>query len=134
MTKKDSAKLSQLQNDLIKKLEWGAVDAWHSSMFTELSDLVFEKTGTRLSSATLKRFFGIIKYNGVPSITTLDALSQYVDFENWRAYKLSSINFWSTSPTTTPLPREVSYAVGGAPLGALKNSWNKGSDKSGLAG
>lgn len=95
MTKIDRDKIAQLQSELIRKVDWGSVEGWHSSMFSELSDLVFDKTGIRLSAATLKRFFGIIKYEGVPSITTLDALSQYVDFENWREYKLSSTNVFS---------------------------------------
>ena len=92
MAKLHQAEIGRLKADLTKKLAWGNVDLWHSSMFSELSQKVFEATGIKLSSATLKRFFGIIKYDGTPSITTLDALSQYLGFENWRVYKLSKQN------------------------------------------
>jgi hypothetical protein len=89
MAKLQQAEIDRLKADLMKKLAWGNVDKWHSSMFSELSQNVFEVTDIKLSPATLKRFFGIIKYDGTPSITTLDALSIYIGFENWRVYKLS---------------------------------------------
>jgi len=89
MAKVNQAEISRLQADLIKNLDWGTVDKWHSSMFSELSQKVFESTEVQLSPSTLKRFFGIIKYQGTPSITTLDALSQYLGFENWRDFKLT---------------------------------------------
>ena len=59
-------------------------------MFNELSEKIFEATGVNLSIATLKRFFGVVKHEGMPSITTLDALSQFLGFENWRDFKLKS--------------------------------------------
>lgn len=83
------SEIRKLQNQLIKKLGWGPASQWHSSMFTELSQKVFEATAVKLSIATLKRFFGVLKYDGTPSITTLDALSSFLGFENWRGFKLS---------------------------------------------
>ncbi|MEO9869785.1 hypothetical protein [Ekhidna sp.] len=81
--------LQHLQGEIESKLEWGNASSWHSSMFDELSEKVFEATQVMLSVPTLKRFFGVVKHTGVPSITTLDALSRFVDKENWRAYKLT---------------------------------------------
>ena len=40
-----------------------------------------------LSVATLKRFFGVVKHEGLPSVTTLDALSKFLGEENWTAFK-----------------------------------------------
>ena len=82
--------IEKLKSEIEKRLTWGAASEWHSSMFTELSDKIFEATGVRLSIATLKRFFGVVKHEGTPSITTLDALSQFLDYENWRDFKLKS--------------------------------------------
>lgn len=80
----------RLKDQLEKQLGWGPVTEWHSKMFDELSDKVFQSTKVMLSVATLKRFFGVVRHDGVPSITTLDALSQFVGKENWRDFKLSA--------------------------------------------
>ena len=89
MSKVHPTEINRLQSDLIKKLAWGTADQWHSSMFSELSQKVFEITEIKLSPTTLKRFFGVLKYDGTPSITTLDALSRFLGFENWRAFKFA---------------------------------------------
>lgn len=82
--------LEKLKIAIEKELGWGAVSEWHSSMFNELSEKIFEATNVNLSIATLKRFFGVVKHEGTPSITTLDALSQFLKYENWRDFKLKS--------------------------------------------
>ncbi|MEP1034195.1 hypothetical protein [Ekhidna sp.] len=79
--------LNQLQSKIESKLGWGDASSWHSSMFDELSEKVFETTQVILSVPTLKRFFGVVKHTGAPSITTLDALSRFVGKENWREFK-----------------------------------------------
>lgn len=81
--------LGHLQEEIQNQLGWGSADSWHSSMFDELSEKVFEATQVMLSVPTLKRFFGVVKHTGAPSITTLDALSLFVGKENWRAFKHS---------------------------------------------
>lgn len=81
--------IRKLQQELERKLQWGPVGSWHSKMFDELSDRVFRTTQTMLSVATLKRFFGVVSHTGMPSTTTLDALSQFVGFENWRGFKVT---------------------------------------------
>lgn len=80
--------LKRLQEEIQEKLEWGAASSWHSSMFDELSEKVFDATQVMLSVPTLKRFFRVVNHSGAPSITTLDALSKYAGKENWRAFKL----------------------------------------------
>lgn len=82
--------LEKLRSEIEKHLGWNAAEGWHSSMFNELSEKIFDVTGVNLSVATLKRFFGVVKHEGTPSITTLDALSQFLNYENWRDFKLKS--------------------------------------------
>ncbi|WP_420385696.1 hypothetical protein [Roseivirga sp.] len=79
--------IERLRKAIEKKLGWGAADQWHSSMFNELSEQIFKSTNISLSVTTLKRFFGAVNYTGKPSITTLDAIAQFLDFENWRDFK-----------------------------------------------
>lgn len=88
--KSQEAYIEQLRKVLEKNLNWGPVQSWHSKMFEELSEKVFESTQTMLSVATLKRFFGVVKHEGLPSTTTLDALSQFVGKENWRGFKVTA--------------------------------------------
>lgn len=80
----------KLQQELEKQLSWGPASEWHSSMFTELSEKIFDNIHVNISPATLKRFFGVVTHDGAPSTSTLDYLSQYLGYENWRAFRLSS--------------------------------------------
>ena len=81
--------IRRLQKELENKLGWGNAKKWHSAMFTELSEKIFEKIKVSISASTLKRFFGVVKHDSFPSISTLNYLSQFLDYENWRAFKLS---------------------------------------------
>lgn len=40
--------------------------------------------------STLKRFFGKVKYDSQPSLTTLNTLSAFIGFQDWRAFEASS--------------------------------------------
>ena len=84
-----------MENDLIKKLlndveaqlNWDDSNLWSTHDFEELSEKILRKTTINLSVTTLKRLWGKISYDSKPTITTLNALAQFIDFENWRAYK-----------------------------------------------
>ena len=86
----DSKEIIRLRDQLEKKLEWGSASEWHSSMYSELSDKIFAKCQIMLSAATLKRFWGAVNHEGAPSISTLDTLSQFLEYENWREFKLAA--------------------------------------------
>ncbi len=103
--------LARLKAEIEHKLEWGAASSWHSSMFDELSEKVFNSAQIMLSVPTLKRFFGVVKHSGAPSITTLDALSQFVGSENWRVFKLASVKPSRSKIRRTPR-RSVYVTVG----------------------
>ncbi|MGM5471344.1 hypothetical protein ACS386_13785 [Flavobacteriaceae bacterium LMO-SS05] len=70
-----------------KKLGWGASTQWHHDVFVELSALIQAETKTLLSTTTLKRVWGKIHYPNAPSISTLNSLSQFAGYTNWRDFK-----------------------------------------------
>ncbi len=84
---KDQGDVVRLKEAIEAQSEWGPAAAWHSQMFDELSTKIFEGTGVMLSAATLKRFFGVVRHEGAPSITTLNTLSKFAGYENWTAFR-----------------------------------------------
>ena len=56
-----------------------------------ISFLIEEKTKVRLSISTLKRIWND-KYNRLPHISTLNALAQFLDYENWQSFKKTIAN------------------------------------------
>lgn len=71
-----------------EKLNWGNSSEWHNHEFKELSDRIHQKTGVVLSVTTLKRILGKVAYKNAPSISTLNALSKFIDYDNWRGFKV----------------------------------------------
>lgn len=69
------------------QLQWGKSVDWHNDVFIELSEKIHQKTNVLLSPTTLKRVWGKVNYTSAPSISTLNALSQFAGYENWRAFK-----------------------------------------------
>ncbi len=88
-------------------LEWGASDSWHNDMFLELSDRIQQDTKVLLSPVTLKRVWGRIDYKSKPSITTLNTLSQFAGFENWRDFKAKT-----STKKSTGIPKMISANLG----------------------
>ena len=70
-----------------EKLNWGPSGSWHNDVFIELSERIQQTTHVLLSPTTLKRVWGKVNYNSAPSITTLNTLAQFADFQNWRDFK-----------------------------------------------
>lgn len=60
---------------------------WKSYDFEKLSEEIFEATGAALSISTLKRIFGKVSYNNIPSVFTLNTLARFAGFEDWNAFK-----------------------------------------------
>ncbi len=54
-----------------------------------LSQQVFEATHRKISTATLRRFYGLLSSKYMPSKYTLDTLSLFVEFTNFEAFKNS---------------------------------------------
>lgn len=78
--------LAQCRNIIEEKLGWGESKAWQGQDFDKLSDRIFEETGVVLSSSTLKRVWGKVRYDSTPNMATLDALARFAGYENWRVF------------------------------------------------
>jgi hypothetical protein len=74
---------------------------WGEYEFEKLSDLIFEKTNTRLSVSTLKRIWERVRYNSNPTTVTLNVLAQVTGFADWRAFKKHADKGKIISPVTT---------------------------------
>ncbi|MGN6396583.1 MAG: hypothetical protein ACTHMI_13525 [Mucilaginibacter sp.] len=68
-------------------LGWDNSSNWGDYDFEKLSELIFEKTNTRLSVSTLKRIWGKVKYDSTPTIITLNSLALFLGFADWRQFK-----------------------------------------------
>jgi hypothetical protein len=71
---------------------WGDSDEWTNQDFVILSEKIQERTGEALSYVTLKRVWGKVKYDSLPTTHTLDTLVQFLGYENWRDFKSQNGN------------------------------------------
>jgi hypothetical protein len=85
---------------IARKLGWLSSSQWRNYEFTTLSEKIFDDTGVQLSPTTLKRVFGRIKYNNLPSTATLNTLARYLGHESWMDFK-SSQQAISASPVVS---------------------------------
>lgn len=68
-------------------LGWEGSEQWSNYDFEKLSEIIFEKTNTRLSVSTLKRIWEKVRYDNSPTVITLNALARFLDLADWRAFK-----------------------------------------------
>jgi hypothetical protein len=87
-----TSEINKLLRIIEDQLDWGDANTWQSKDFEILNQLIFEKTKVSLSSSTLRRVWGRVEYNHLPSGTTLDTLSKFAGFENWRAFLKAGIS------------------------------------------
>ncbi len=66
-----------------KKVDWGHSEGWTTQHFERLSDEIAHQTGAVLSVTTLKRMWGRVKYDSVPTTTTLNVLAQFLGYPHW---------------------------------------------------
>src|SRR5258708_22739483 len=81
-----ASELKHLLTIIEQQLDWGDPSAWQTKDFEILNELIFEKTKVSLSESTLRRIWGRVEYNHLPSTTTLDTLSKFAGFESWRTF------------------------------------------------
>ncbi|MEP7371840.1 MAG: hypothetical protein ABI675_00540 [Chitinophagaceae bacterium] len=81
-----STEIKKLLELIEEKLDWGESNGWQGKDFEKLNHLILDETGVSLSASTLKRVWGKVEYNHLPSMTTLDAIAKFGGFENWRNY------------------------------------------------
>lgn len=73
-----------------EKLAWGSSETWQSRDFENLSDRIYSATNSMVSSSTLKRIWGKVRYDSKPNMATLNVLAEFIGFENWRAFTAAS--------------------------------------------
>lgn len=83
----DEILFAKCLNEIERKLNWGNSDGWTNQDFEVLGEKILAETGINLSIITLKRLWGRIRYNSKPTITTLNALANFIGYENWRSFK-----------------------------------------------
>src|SRR3569833_2045371 len=93
-----AADLKRLLAIIEEQLDWGDPSGWQGKDFEILNELILEKTKVSLSASTLRRLWGRVEYNHLPSGTTLDTLARFAGFENWRIFTRRA----ASTPITTP--------------------------------
>jgi hypothetical protein len=78
-------KIAVMDIDLIRLLKQEVEQCFGKKVMSygdtdELSREIFSKTSLQISQNTLRRFFGLVKAEYLPSFTTLDILSRYCGF------------------------------------------------------
>lgn len=86
----DTDLLAQLRARIEAQLGWGAAAGWQNRDFERLSERIFEETRVSLSASTLKRVWGRVRYDSLPTVTTLDALARFAGFATWRTFQQAS--------------------------------------------
>ena len=54
--------------------------------FNELSRMIHQKTGRSISLSSIKRIWGYVRYEGFPSLNTLNTLAKYNEFKDWETF------------------------------------------------
>jgi hypothetical protein len=109
----DISELLRCKKIIEQKLDWGNSENWQSSDFENLNQLILDKTGVSLSVSTLRRIWGRVEYNHLPSMTTLNTLAKFAGFEDWRNFikKKASDPDLDQNPTTEEKPKTRSRSL-----------------------
>lgn len=110
-----------------QQFQRGDSHEWTNYDFEKLSEEIQEITGVLLSITTLKRIFGKVKYDSVPSTVTLNTLAQYIGFADWSTFKLQAASSSKTAGmskkmrtfSTTLLHKRRYWWAGGITLALL---------------
>lgn len=78
--------LQQCKAIIERQLDWGPAESWQTADFENLSELILAQTGVSLSISTLRRMWGRVEYNHLPSTTTLNTLARFAGAEDWRTF------------------------------------------------
>ena len=78
-----SPEIIQLRSDIEKQLRQTLSSP---ADFQWLIQQIWNKQHTILSLSTIKRLWGYVPSNGVPRLSTLNTLSQFLGYADWNAY------------------------------------------------
>src|SRR5215475_3736440 len=116
-----AADLKRLLAIIEEQLDWGDPSTWQGKDFEILNELILEKTKVSLSASTLRRLWGRVEYNHLPSTTTLDTLARFAGFESWRAFTKRNKDTLVLTASKEVISEEV--AKQSATASAKKSSW-----------
>ena len=87
ITQQEDRELANCRRLIEEKVGWGRSDGWATQDFERLGEQIADQTGISLSVTTLKRVWGRVRYESAPTATTLNALVQFIGYENWSHFK-----------------------------------------------
>src|SRR5689334_8943461 len=73
-----------------EKINRGSSEKWTNYDFEQLSESILEATSVQLSTTTLKRIWGKVKYPHAPAIQTLNTLAHFTGYTDWRDFELKN--------------------------------------------
>jgi hypothetical protein len=82
----ESTDLLRCKQLIEQKLDWGSSETWTSADFENLQQRILDETGVSLSASTLRRIWGRVDYQHMPSGTTLNTLAQFAGYTDWRQF------------------------------------------------
>jgi hypothetical protein len=80
---------------------------WTQQDYEHLSGIIYEKTGVLLSISTLKRLW-VYKKDTIPNISTLNALSRFLNYRDW--YDFKNKNITGSNNDILPGPGKTSHS------------------------
>lgn len=81
-----SPEIIQLRNDVEKHI---GRTLQSPADFQWLIQQIWDQQHTILSLSTIKRFWGYVESNGLPRLSTLNTLTQFLGYADWNAYLVS---------------------------------------------
>jgi hypothetical protein len=112
-------KYLQLYIRLIEqKLNWRPAAEWRNYEFTELSEKILDAVGVNLSATTLKRVFGKLRYESLPSSATLNALAAFLGYSSWMEFKSQQLNR-EIAPPKNPAKKKHFFEIKFWPFAAV---------------
>ena len=81
------SQIKQLVKLLEEEMNWGPSKDWKTDDFESLREEIHAKTSVYLSVTTLKRLVGKVEYEGTPTLTTLNTMAIFLDYQNWREFQ-----------------------------------------------
>lgn len=102
----EKAEIQLCLQKIEEKINWKPRDEWKDHEFKLLKNEIYSCSDISISTHTLKRLFGKIKYksNYSPQHATKDALAKYIGFESWEDFlrkskdEIERFNNRETSP------------------------------------
>lgn len=98
----DISELLRCKKIIEQKLDWGQSENWQSTDFENLNQLILDATGVSLSISTLRRIWGRVEYNHLPSVTTLNTLAKFAGFQDWRSFVKQDVVSNLNPPVISP--------------------------------